>query len=73
MKQPQAGFNLPAYPGQPKTMFYTEGNPAAMLVTNRSGRQTVKVMKFATAEAVLAWCRSNGSMMVYCPVSLERN
>lgn len=73
MPTPQSGFNLPASAGQTKTMFYNEGNPAAMLVINRAGRRSVKTMSFPKAEGALAWCRHNGATLVYCPVALDRN
>jgi len=56
-----------------KTIFYTEGNPIALLVTNRAGRRKASTQPFASAEAALAWCRGNAAILVYCPVALERN
>ena len=56
-----------------KTMFYQEGNTTALLVTNRLGRRSKKPMPFPKAEAALAWCRSNGSMLVYSPLARNRN
>ena len=73
MSKPSAENQLPDFSGQSKIMFYSEGNPAAMLVTNRAGRRKSSTMTFATAEAALAWCRHSGAMMVYCPVALDRN
>ena len=60
MPKPHSGFNQPAPAGQTKTMFYNEGNPVAILVTTRAGRVRQTSLDFATAEAALAWCRSNG-------------
>jgi hypothetical protein len=54
-------------------MFYQEGNTTAMLVTNRLGRRKATAMPFPQAEAALAWCRSNGSMLVYSPLARNRN
>ena len=71
MKQPQsAPANLA---GPTKTMFYTEGNAAASLVTNKAGRHSARTMKFQTAEAALGWCRKNATMLVYIPVNLASN
>ena len=73
MTKPHEGFMPPGLPGQTKTMFYTEGNPAAALVVNRAGRRSVKTMTFLQAEGALAWCRQNATVLVYCPVNLEGN
>lgn len=54
-------------------MFYKEGNTTALLVTNRLGRRSAKAMPFPKAETALAWCRSNGSMLVYTPLARNRN
>lgn len=54
-------------------MFYSEGNPAAMLVTNRAGRRKCTAMDFPTAEAALGWCRKHLAVLVYMPVNLARN
>jgi hypothetical protein len=73
MTKPHAGFNAPAPAGQSKTMFYTEGNPAAVLVTDTAGRMKKANMEFATAEAALGWCRQNGANLFYMPVNLQAN
>jgi hypothetical protein len=71
MKQP---LNSPArLAGPTKTMFYTEGNSAASLVTNKAGRHQARTMKFTTAEAALGWCRKNATMLVYFPFNLAHN
>jgi hypothetical protein len=54
-------------------MFYIEGNPAAILVTNRAGRRHQTVMQFARAEAALDWCRHHSCTLVYSPVDLVKN
>jgi hypothetical protein len=71
MSQPQSGSDPAQFAG--KTMFYTEGNPAAMLVTNTAGRYSKRAMTFPTAEAALGWCRSNAATLVYFSVDLQRN
>ncbi|MEI8288817.1 MAG: hypothetical protein WCH99_05045 [Verrucomicrobiota bacterium] len=73
MKKPQSGFNLPAPAGQTKTMFYNEGNPAAVLVTSTAGRMKQSMMEFPNAEAALGWCRRNGSALYYMPFNLQMN
>jgi len=73
MSKPSAENQLPDFSGQSKIMFYSEGNPAAMLVTNRAGRRKSSTMTFATAEAALAWCRKHLAVMVYLPMNLARN
>jgi hypothetical protein len=73
MKSPHGGFTPPDFSGQTKTMFYSEGNPAATLVTNRAGRRSVKSFEFPQAEAALAWCRAHGAMLIYLPPDPSRN
>ena len=73
MKQPHDGFTPPDFAGQTKIMFVNEGNPSAMLVTNKAGRRKIGGMTMPTAEAALAWCRSNGAMMVYLPLNPAAN
>jgi hypothetical protein len=67
MKQPQN------YASTSKTMFYTEGNSAASLVTNKAGRHQARTMKFLTAEAALGWCRKHTAMLVYLPLNPAHN
>lgn len=73
MSKPREGFKLPDFSGQTKTMFYNDGNPAALVVTNRRGRRIESTMVFPKAEAALDWCRQNESVLVYFPVRLEGN
>jgi hypothetical protein len=54
-------------------MFYNEGNPVAVVVTNVAGRRRSSPMEFASAEAALGWCRTNGTMLVYCPANPSSN
>ncbi len=70
MKQPQTPPDLS---GLAKIMFYTEGNPAAILVSNKFGRRTSKAMQFTTADRALAWCRKNLTVLVYLSVNLQGN
>ena len=73
MSKPQEGFNPPDFSGQTKTMFYNEGNPAALLVTNKAGRHVPSMMNFLKAEAALDWCRQHACAFVYLPVDLAKN
>lgn len=73
MSKPSADNQPPDFSGQSKIMFYSEGNPAAMLVTNRAGRRKCTAMDFPTAEAALGWCRKHLAVLVYMPVNLARN
>ncbi len=73
MKSPHKGFTPPDFTGQTKILFCNEGNPVAMLLTNKAGRRRQTFKQFPQAEAALAWCRSSGVMMIYCPVALDRN
>jgi hypothetical protein len=63
----------PDISGQKLVLFFTEGQNAAMLVSNKAGRRNVGGMKLATPEAALAWCRSQGATFVYLPSSPGRN
>jgi len=73
MKSPRKGFTPPDFSGQSKILFVSEGNPAAVLLNNLSGKRTSKPMEFAQAEAALAWCRAHGTMMVYLPPDPAKN
>lgn len=73
MPMPLNGFMPPEFSGQTKILFCNEGNPTAVLVTNRAGRQKTTPMRFPQPESALAWCRHNGALLVYCPVALESN
>jgi len=73
MSKPSKKNNLPDFSGQSKIMFYTEGNPAALLLENKAGQRATSGMNFPTAEAALGWCRQSGVMLVYCPVNLSAN
>lgn len=70
MSKPHKKINAGRVPVQTKTMFYTEGNPAALLVTNLAGRRSKKTMAFPTAELALAWCRSHGSNLFYTATNI---
>lgn len=67
------GQNPNQFPIVSKILFFNEGNPVAMLVTNNAGRRKEQQMQFAQAEAALAWCRGHGATMVYMPLRLENN
>jgi hypothetical protein len=73
MKKPFKGFMPPDFSGQSQIVFCTEGNPVAMVVTNRAGRRRISSRNFPQAEAALAWCRHNGATMVYSPIVPDRN
>jgi hypothetical protein len=70
MNTPNDENKPPAMPVTIKTMFYTEGNPAGLLVENRGGRRSKKLMPFDTAEAVLACCRKHGSNLYYTAINI---
>ena len=73
MKSPHGGFTLPDFSGQTQILLLTEGNPVALLVTNRFGKRRTSSKTFPQAVDALAWCRASGAMMVYCPVTPDRN
>ena len=51
------------------TMFYTEGNPSAVLVTNQGDRLTRRHSRFKSAQAALAWCIVQRAKFVYLPTA----
>lgn len=51
------------------TVFVVEGNPLAIVVTDRAGRLSKRNRRFGTPEAALAWCRSHAARLVYSPAS----
>ena len=69
MPQPQS---VPDFSGQTKIMFATEGNPTAMLLTNKGGKRKMDA-KPMSAEAAFVWCRKNAVMFVYCPANPSQN
>lgn len=73
MGKPPANQNRPGRPGQTKTMFFTEGNPAAALVTDAPSGMRQQKMRFETPEAALAWCRKNRANFYYMPVNVAGN
>jgi hypothetical protein len=73
MSEPPDGFNPPVFSGQTKTMFYNEGNPAALLIINKAGKRVQSTMDFPKAEAALNWCRQHACTLVYMPVDLAKN
>jgi hypothetical protein len=73
MKSPHGGFTLPDFAGQTQILLITEGNPSALLVTNRAGKRRTTSKTFAQAADALAWCRAAGAMLVYCPAAHGRN
>ncbi|HEV2329203.1 MAG TPA: hypothetical protein VGY56_10485 [Verrucomicrobiae bacterium] len=58
-------------PVQIKTMFYTEGNPMGLLVENKAGKRTEKVMGFDNAHIALTWCQQHGSNLFYTATNIQ--
>jgi len=59
---------------QPKlTMFYTESNPVAVLVSTSGGKRKLKNVRFTEPEEALAWCREHRAAFVYTPVGFDAN
>ena len=59
--------------GKAKVMFYTEGNPIALLVSRKAGRQAAGAKPVKSALAALTWCKANGVVLIYLPVPLNQN
>jgi hypothetical protein len=53
-----------------KTMFFTEGNPCGLLIENKAGHRTERIMPFDTAHAALSWCQSHGSNLFYTATNI---
>jgi hypothetical protein len=70
MKKPNAENIEARVPIQIKTMFYTEGNPAGLLVENRAGKHTERLMPFKNAHAALSWCQSKGCSLFYTATNI---
>jgi hypothetical protein len=70
MSKPNLKINPGHVPIQIKTMFYTEGNPCGVLVENRAGRHTEKVMPFENAHAALSWCQAKGCNLFYTATNI---
>jgi hypothetical protein len=69
MPKPQS---VPDFSGQNQIMFVTEGNPTAMLLTNRSGTRKMDA-KTMSAEAAFVWCRQHRVTFVYLPANPAQN
>ncbi len=69
MSQPQKRFEA-----HDKTVFYTEGQTLAVLVErNAQGRRRRRVLRVATAEGLLAWCRDHAAALLYLPNPASQN
>ncbi|HEY4417586.1 MAG TPA: hypothetical protein VGO57_17985 [Verrucomicrobiae bacterium] len=65
MSQPQIDPNL--FGQNSQTMFYTEGQKTAVLVT-RKGKSFEKTHpRFTTANLALMWCRKKRAGFIYMP------
>ncbi|MBN8246235.1 MAG: hypothetical protein J0L84_02185 [Verrucomicrobia bacterium] len=68
MSKPQVKGAIPPDPFKYQlTVFYTEGQASGILVTNRGGRRRQQILRLATAEAALAYCRANAAALLYLP------
>ena len=67
MKQPQLGFTPPDFSGQSQTMFFVEGQTAAVLVKRRGNRMSQRAVPHKTPAAALAWCQANRTTFVFMP------
>lgn len=73
MSRPRNKKTGPELPGQTKTMFITEGNPMAVLVTDAPGGLRKEDRRFDSPEAALAWCRQNRANFYYTPGGVTGN
>lgn len=71
MSTPRQKINAGALPVQIKTMFFTEGNPCGLLIENKAGQRTEKLMPFENAHAALTWCQSHGSNLFYTATNIQ--
>lgn len=57
---------------QPKlTMFYTESNPVAVLVTTTGGDRKLKNVRHTDPQEALAWCREHQAAFIYTPIGFD--
>jgi hypothetical protein len=56
-----------AFHGQEKTLFYSEGSHIALLITHESSEMKGDPLPMQTAEAALAWCKTNNARFIYLP------
>ena len=56
-----------------QTMFFAEGQTAAILVKRRGARMSQKPMPLATAQAALTWCQAHRPTFVFMPSSARLN
>lgn len=54
-------------PRKHKTVYYTEGQTMAVLVTREGRKRSWQVLGSTSAEALLQWCRANAAALVYMP------
>jgi hypothetical protein len=52
-----------------RVLFFTDGNPRAVLVENNSGHHSTKTMRFPKVDAALDWCRKQKAVLVVLPAS----
>jgi hypothetical protein len=72
MNNPHHG-ELPFSGSRFQTVFFTEGNQAAILVTEMNGTMQQEPLEITTAEAALAWAKANQAGMVYNPFNASGN
>lgn len=73
MSKPRKKLNVPDLTGQSQIMFYSEGNPIALVVTNVGERSSERVVRVRSALIGLTWCQARRAAFVYVPASLEGN
>jgi hypothetical protein len=50
-----------------RSMYFTEGNPLALIVTETCKGFCRSHTAFESAQAALQWCRLNNCSMIYLP------
>jgi hypothetical protein len=70
MNNPHAG-EIPIFPTSLQTVFFTEGSPAAIVVTRMKAGYRQRSVKMASAEAALAWAKKRQAGLVYVPAAAD--
>lgn len=69
MSQPQISPDL--FGQNSQTMFYTEGQTIAVLVTRKGEKMEHSHPRFLTAHLALTWCQTNRAGFIYVPAELN--
>lgn len=55
-----------------RTLFFDADTRAAVLVSNKNGKRTQRVLQYKNPHSALAWCERNAAAFVYTPTRQEQ-